>query len=349
MSGPNNLTPVNSIFEHRRETASLLLNAYALLRPTTAVVMRMLNKLNVTRSSSTGSGKKIKASDIQKLIDKFCRRQRKSHDSHKALLLALEDWLADIPSHSTSEMAMELVTLMEEISSLHASHSELLNGLKVQLGSVATREVRQHTLLRKHDQLQRSHEAVDMKHGPQSKQAAMVVDEIEENEYNLKLIEQQLARSANTGLTEVSLEYLKWFQSAFYNLRKKSKNLANILRENEAAMIGSARTFGIDSGKAFDDHFSSAKLSLATLLEPELQRIGAVAAAVGGTALYGGKRSDSDGTSMLKHGGNRNIHTEPKREVYESRHDSHFAETSMRQAAWPENEMEGLFKGMEGW
>lgn len=317
--------------------------------------MKMLNKLIVSTPYRTGSDRKFTANDLQKLIDKYSRRQRKSRDAHQALLKALQLWLADLPNDSTVAMVQQLTELMEEVAFVHAHHLERLNGLKVQLGSVATREARQLTLLKKHDVLQRSHDTVAVKHGPQSKQAALVIDEIEENEYNLKLIEQQLARTADAGMREVSLDYLAWFQMSLFKLGKLSNSLANTLRESEQPLSGIPRSLALDSGNTFDGGPDSGKMSSATLNNPD-------SAAEHGANLQ--KRAQNHDTgSVLKSastGGNYgNPYLEsaenPYRDLaarkdhYEGgTHEARYTEESLLRP-WIHNGSEDSFRGLEAW
>lgn len=333
MSSPNNLRPLGSACVKPLHGGSVLQSAYSsLLRPTTAVVMKMLNKLIVATPSPSGADKKFTASDIQRLIDKYSRKQRKLRNAHQALLMAIQEWLGELPNDATTAMVGEFVRLMDGVAFVNASHAERLNGLKVHLGSVATREARQLALLRRHDELQRRHDAAAVKHGPQSKQAALVVDEIEENEYNLKLIEQQLARSADSGLREVSFEYLAWFQSALFMLGKRSNALANTLREGDTAHSGMLRSLEPDSARCFSAGVGeSAKLSTATLRDPDPAM----------HMTFGGKIPDD--ASVLKF--DAKPYEKTRHGSAESRRPSYG--DPMKQPRW-ESERD-LFKGLEGW
>lgn len=344
MSAPIPIGPATKSSGEPGGTNSVFHNAYSsLLRPTTAMVMKMLNKLIVTTPSRAGTDKTFTARDIQKLIDKFLRKQRKSRDAHQALLKALLSWLGDLPSEATAAVINDLVQLMEGVSIVYATHSERLNALKVQLGSVATREARQHMLLKRHDELQRNHDTAAVKHGPQSRQAALVIDEIEENEYNLKLIEQQLARTANAGLREVSLDYIAWFQSSLYMLGKLSNVLANTLRDTEMTSSGVPRSLVMDSGRTFcDGNAESEKLATTTL--PDL-----------GPSIhlnYDPKGPDTESGSIHKHdsaGAFHKVSGKNRRESRSSNHDSKLSESYTRHKMWFEDDCEGLGKTPEGW
>lgn len=259
--------PFASATQSLKDGGSLFQSACATLqRPTTAVMTKMLNKMILPGANNDG---KFKAKDLQKLIDKFISRQKKARESHQALLKALCSWLADMPNESTTTLVNEFVQLMDGVECVYANHGETLNNLKVQLGSVATREARQYTLIRKHDELQRNHETAAVKHGFQSKLAALVIDQIEENEYNLKIIEQQLVRTTMTGFKDVSADYLNWFQTSLYMLGKRSNSLANTLREGEMQLVV-PRSLVLDSGRTcFDEPLDSVKLASETLKQPE--------------------------------------------------------------------------------
>lgn len=341
MSSSIPLRPATSSSSKHGGTSSVFQSAYSsLLRPTTAMVMKMLNKLIVSTPSRTGGDKKFTARDIQKLVDKFARKQRKSRDAHQALLKALLSWLTDLPSDATAGVINDLIELMDGISFVYANHSERLNAVKVQMGSVATRETRQLMLLKRHAELQRSHDAAAVKHGPQSKQAALVIDEIEENEYNLKLIEQQLVRTANAGLREVSLDYIAWFQSSLYMLGKRSNLLANTLRDTEVASTGVRRTHALDSGRTYcDDNTDSAKSASATL------RGQAPAIRIN----YGTRASEADAGSILKHDGAGGFLKAAGQTRRESLGCQQIHGNYVSQNTWVDSDFHGLSKGHEGW
>lgn len=183
------------------------LSAYtALSRPTTAAVIKMLNKL----VPFARSHKKYAARDLQGLIDRLSRDQQRALQRQKQLVEAFSAWSADLPGADTSALMTEFVQLLDAVGVMQASHADRLNTLKVHLGAISTRELRQHALLCRHKTLQRNLDAAALKHGPQAQQTTMCLDEIEENEYNLKLIEQQLVRTAAASLREACRDYVAW-------------------------------------------------------------------------------------------------------------------------------------------
>lgn len=241
-------------------------SAYATLsRPTTAAVMRMLNKIAPLYARPGKPHKKYSAGDIQKLIEKVNKTHKKMMAAHKQFLKAFSSWGTDLPGPETALMVREFVELMECVGVAAGTQADRFNTLKVHLGAVATRETRQQDLLGKHNALQRRFDAAALKHGPQAAQASLVLDEIEENEYNLKLIEQQLVRTASASLREAFSEYLLWLQESTMTISRASNGFAAVIREaDEMSARRTERASGPPSGlrlpgSGFDRHSEGGK------------------------------------------------------------------------------------------
>ncbi|SGZ52161.1 CIC11C00000003809 [Sungouiella intermedia] len=212
---------------------TVLQSAYATLtRPTTAAMVKMLSKITPLYSRS-GTLKKWRASDLQKLIEKVHKHQKKVDMTNKALLKAFDLWGAELPNPENALVVREFSELLDCVNVVYSAQGDRLNILKVHLGAIATREARQKDLLEKHNHLQRKFDATAMKHGPKAAQTSLFLDQIEENEYNLKLIEQQLMRIASSSLREACTEYLLWLQGSIVNMTRSCNAFAATLRDTD--------------------------------------------------------------------------------------------------------------------
>ncbi|KAF8003150.1 hypothetical protein HF325_002395 [Metschnikowia pulcherrima] len=212
---------------------SVFQTAYSTLkRPTTAAVVKMLQKL-VSQYPPAQSRKKIGAVDLQRLIEKATKAQKKAMSSQQTLVEALTTWAADLPNEEVSSMMRDFTFLIDSVGLAFATQADRLNSFKVKLGAIASREDRQRFLLSIHDNLQKQYNDTALKLGPQAQQATLYLDQIEESEYNLKLIEQQLARTASINLRAAITEYLTWLQGALMTLNQKANLLAGQIREGD--------------------------------------------------------------------------------------------------------------------
>lgn len=225
---------------------SVLQSAYATLtRPTTAAMVKMLSKIAPLYSGATTT-RKIRASDLQKLIEKVHKHQNKVDLANQALLKAFDMWGAELPHPENALVVREFADLLDCVNVVYAAQADRLNILKVHLGAIATREARQHELLEKHTQLQRKFDAAAMKHGPRAAQTSLYLDQIEENEYNLKLIEQQLVRIASSSLREACTEYLLWLQGSIVSMTRSCNGFLATLRDTDPS--ATRRATGFNSG-----------------------------------------------------------------------------------------------------
>lgn len=216
----------------KESRALVLQSAYATLtRPTTAAVVRMLNKL--APFSTRSSKGKVRALDLQKFIEKVHKHQKKVDYANKALLKAFDIWGAELPTPENALVVREFSELLDCVNVVYSAQADRLNILKVHLGAISTREQRQTELLEKHNKLQKKFDSTAMKHGPKAAQTSLFLDQIEENEYNLKLIEQQLIRIALSSLKEGCTEYLLWLQGSVVSLTRSCNLFASTLRESE--------------------------------------------------------------------------------------------------------------------
>lgn len=212
---------------------TVLQSAYTTLtRPTTAAMVKMLSKIAPLYSRS-GTLKKWRASDLQRLIEKVHKHQKKVDMTNKALLKAFDLWGADLPNPGNALVVREFSELLDCVNVVYSAQSDRLNILKVHLGAIATREARQEDLLEKHNHLQKKFDATAMKQGPKAAQTSLFLDQIEENEYNLKLIEQQLMRIASSSLREACSEYLLWLQGSIVNMTRSCNGFAATLRDTD--------------------------------------------------------------------------------------------------------------------
>lgn len=212
---------------------TVIQSAYATLtRPTTAAMVKMLNKIAPFYLRS-GSQRKWQASDLQSLIEKVHKHQKKVDMANKALLKAFDLWGADLPNPENALVVREFSELLDCVNVVYSALADRLNILKVHLGAIATREARQKDLLKKHNHLQEQFDATAMKHGPKAAQTSLFLDQIEENEYNLKLVEQQLMRIASSSLREACTEYLLWLQTSIVNMTRSCNCFAATLRDTD--------------------------------------------------------------------------------------------------------------------
>lgn len=347
MGKTSKLRPIDSACRSLKECESAIHSAYtSLLRPTTAMVMKMLNKIIVSTPTRGGGELTYSAKDVLKLINKYNKQQRKSRDAHVAVMSAISAWLTDLP-RATSDMVDELVDLMESLSNVHSNHSERLNVLKAHFGSISSREERQADLIQKHNQLRINHDAVAVKHGAQSKEADLIVDEIEENEYNLKLIEQQLARAADIKLREHTTEYSQWFRSALQSLVKRSNSLSNTLMEAELPLNTVPRSLLLDSGRTcYDEPMSSATMGSPIQRKNTRRDADSTNSAKNYAEIV--DQIDAETASMLKYasGGYSKPHDEPqnqKEPFNESRR------SNRGYKGWFENDGDDFYHGLGAW
>lgn len=101
------------------------------------------------------------------------------------------------------------------------------------MSAIATREARQTESLEKHNQLQMRFDATAMKYGPRAAKTSLFLDQIEENEYNLKLIEQQLMRIASSSLREACAEYLFRLQGSIANGTRSCNGFSATVRDTD--------------------------------------------------------------------------------------------------------------------
>ncbi|OBA24037.1 hypothetical protein METBIDRAFT_36811 [Metschnikowia bicuspidata var. bicuspidata NRRL YB-4993] len=212
---------------------SVFQTAYSTLkRPTTAAVSKMLHKL-VAQYPQAPTKKKIGAVDLQRLIEKATKCQKKAMTSQQTLVEALTTWATDLPNEDVVTMMRDFTDLIENVGLAFATQADRLNSFKVKLGAIASREERQQFLLSIHENLQKQYNDTALKLGPQAQQSTLYLDQIEESEYNLKLIEQQLARTASVNLRAAITEYLTWLQGALIALNQKANTLAGQIREGD--------------------------------------------------------------------------------------------------------------------
>lgn len=216
-------------------TSSMFQSAYSTLkRPTTAAVVKMLHKL-VAQYPQVQSKKKIGAVDLQRLIEKATKSQKKAMGTQQTLVEALTTWGAELPNEEVVTMMREFTDLIDNVGLAFVTQADRLNSFKVKLGAIASREDRQRFLLSIHENLQRQYNDTALKLGPQAQQSTLYLDQIEESEYNLKLIEQQLARTASINLRAAITEYLTWLQGALMTLNQKANTLAMLIRDSDPA------------------------------------------------------------------------------------------------------------------
>ncbi|GEQ69636.1 hypothetical protein JCM33374_g3309 [Metschnikowia sp. JCM 33374] len=269
--------------------ASVFSSAYSTLkRPTTAAVVKMLHKL-VSSYPQGPSKKKIGAVDLQKLIEKATKSQKKAMTSQQTLVEALSTWATDLPNEEVATMMRDFTDLIECVGLAFATQADRLNSFKVKLGAIASREDRQQFLLSIHENLQKQYNDTALKSGPQAQQSTLYLDQIEESEYNLKLIEQQLARTASINLRAAITEYLTWLQGALMSLGQRANSLAGQIREGDPT--SPVRKMDIPSGDnpLSDFPLDSSKTSPLNMRAPENQS--------GSTS---GKRDKSRGVSGLR-------------------------------------------------
>ena len=225
--------PQSTVPMEKPPGVSVFQSAYSTLkRPTTAAVSKMLHKL-VAQYPQVQSKKKIGAVDLQRLIEKATRCQKKAMASQQTLVEALTTWATDLPNEDVVTMMRDFTDLIENVGLAFSTQADRLNSLKVKLGAIASREERQQFLLSIHENLQKQYNDTALKLGPQAQQATLYLDQIEESEYNLKLIEQQLARTASVNLRAAIAEYLTWLQGAVMALSQKSNTLAGQIRDGD--------------------------------------------------------------------------------------------------------------------
>lgn len=199
-----------------------------LARPSTAAVLKMLHKF-VFANTQEPAQKNYTAMDLQRLIDRTSRAQRKTLGHLQALVKALSVWGADLPGADARAMMVDFAELLESVNSAVSTQSECLNALKVLLGAISKRELRQQSLLERHEKLQKALADLSLKHGPGSEKSTLVMDELEENEYNIRLVEQQLTRTATLCLKEGLTLYFHWSQVAISSLLVSAARLADTL------------------------------------------------------------------------------------------------------------------------
>lgn len=201
----------------------------SLSRPTTASMMKMFSKIVPFLRSSH---KRYTACELQRIIGKYARDQQQAAHRQQALVTAFSVWSADLPDAETAALMADFVLLLDTVGVMNRTQADRLNSLKVHLGAIAKRESRQQALLTRHTALQRQHAAAALKHGPQAQQTSMILDEIEENEYNLKLIEQQLMRTAASSLREACDEYVMWLNDSLLSIHRLANQFQTTFRES---------------------------------------------------------------------------------------------------------------------
>lgn len=223
--------PLN-VEDRLSQGTSVLHSAYSTLsRPTTAAVVKMLHKLRpfYTRKKNKLSS----ASDVQKLIDRVNKYQQKASNSHAALVKSLAEWSTEIANDDTAAVVREFALLLDTVELVFSTRAESFNKLKVHLGAIASREMRQRQLVTKHASLQKLKDGIALKLGPNASKTLLVVDEIEENEYNLKLIEQQLLRTTSVNMREAGNDYLFWLLDCLRQLSKQTRAFSDKIRDTD--------------------------------------------------------------------------------------------------------------------
>lgn len=224
------------------QKSSVFHSAYSTLsRPTTAAVLKMLHKIRPLYSRK--ESKRSSATDVQKVIERLTKLQKKASASHAILIESLNSWASDFNNDETALVIQEFITLLDTVDMVFATRTENYSKLKVQMGAIAIRETRQNDLISKHAKLQKAKEANSMKLGPNASKTLLVIDEIEENEYNLKLIEQQLLRTTSANMREACRGFILWLLECIDQLGKQGNAFNALFCATDP--IVSARRIGL--------------------------------------------------------------------------------------------------------
>lgn len=215
---------------------SVFQSAYSTLsRPTTAAIVKMIHKLKPFYSRKRH--KQSSASEVQKLIERVNKHQKKASITHAALVKSMGEWSTEITNGDTAAVVREFAVLLDTVDLVFATREKSFSKLKIHLGAIASRETRQHLLVARHAGLQKLKDGVALKLGPNASKTLLVVDEIEENEYNLKLIEQQLLRTTSVNMREAGHDYLTWLMECLGQLGKQTRLFSNELTKTDPAAM----------------------------------------------------------------------------------------------------------------
>lgn len=225
-----------NVEDRMSQGTSVFQSAYSTLsRPTTAAVVKMLHKLKPFYSRKRN--KPSSASDVQKIIERVNKYQKKASVTHAELVKSLGEWSTEIANDDTAAVVREFAFLLDAVDLLFSTRAESFNKLKIHMGAIASRETRQQLLVAKHAGLQKLKDGVAFKLGPNASKTLLVVDDIEENEYNLKLIEQQLLRTTSVNMREAGLDYLKWLVECLGQLGKHTRQLSEELNKTDPTFM----------------------------------------------------------------------------------------------------------------
>lgn len=210
-----------------------------LQRPTTAL-FKVLERIPFNMASlSTTSGSlpegegqnsskykpgHVLAGTLDTKISKVMKHDQKVMGLKSELINAFCHWSKEIPNTESSMMVKDFGDLLLAQKQCDEMILEKLCQLKLHLAAVNEREKKQKDLINAQSKILRNIRESEVKYGPNSSQTSLLKEELEENIYNLEIVEIQFVRSITKSLKDAFINYLLCLQtSAVKNLNAANK------------------------------------------------------------------------------------------------------------------------------
>lgn len=250
---------------HNNENLSSFLQ-----RPTTAlfkVLERMpFNMTSLSASSSTlteGEGQNaatkkpglVLAGTLDNKISKVMKQDHKVMALKTELINDFCHWSKDIPNTESSMMVKDFGDLLLSQKQCDEMVLEKLGQLKLHLAAVNEREKKQKDLINCQSKILKNIRDSEVKYGPNSSQTSLLKEELEENIYNLEIVEIQFVRSITKSLKDAFINYLLCMQTAAVkNLNAANKYYDRLMaaaNDGEKSLYQEVGSVGVYNGREY--------------------------------------------------------------------------------------------------
>lgn len=203
-------------------------------RPVTAI-SNFFEK--ITPSSISKKSSNFSAQALLKVLDAYIKHQTKADEVKLDVIQALEKWNSERPDPLSYELSMGFTSLLEEINLCITPQAHHFQQLKHRLGTVEIRETRQLDMKRKHLDLVRKQNEAAGKHGPNAIEALILKDQIDESNFNMGLLEGQIAEATEDCLLSSFKDIAEWIAENFRYLGLHAENVKVGLVELESQIL----------------------------------------------------------------------------------------------------------------
>lgn len=215
--------------------ALALKTAYtSMSRPVTAIT-NFFEK--ITSGSISKKSTNFSAQALLKVLDAYIKHQTKADEVKLDVIRALETWNAERPDPLSYELSMGFTSFLEEINLCITPQTHHFQQLKHRLGTVEIREARQLDMKKKHLDLVKKQDEAAGKHGPNAIEALILKDQIDESNFNMGLLEGQIAEAAEDCLLSSFKDIAEWIAENFRYLGAHAENVKVGVVELESQIL----------------------------------------------------------------------------------------------------------------